>query len=147
MRVDSSRTDYIPPALTTMMLLDGSGTLVARLEPHGSGSLLFSAADFGILGTKAVYQLIAGDATVVSYRYSGETAWRPLTATQVTEGPAVSATGILYRVDLSTVANVAGGLVELKFDLADAAGNTTTITMAPAFSIGSELAPRHRAGR
>jgi hypothetical protein len=147
MQVDSSRTDYIPPSLTTMMLLDGSGMLAARLEPHGSGSLLFSAADFGILGTKAVYQLIAGDATVVSYRYSGETAWRPLTATQVTEGPAVSATGILYRVDLSTVANVAGGLVELKFDLADTAGNSTTVTMAPAFSIGPELAPKHRAGR
>jgi subtilisin family serine protease len=147
MNVDSSRTDYIPPSLTTMMLLDGSGILATRLDPHGSGSLLFSAADFGILGTSRVYQQIAADATKVSYRYSGETAWRSLTATQVTEAPAVSATGILYRVDLTSVANVAGGLVDLKFDLADSAGNTTTVTMAPAFSIGPELPPRHRAER
>jgi subtilisin family serine protease len=147
MNIDSSRTDYIPPSLTTMMMLDGSGTLVTRLEPHGSGSLLFSAADFGILGNHAVYQQIAGNATVVSYRYAGESAWRPLTATQVTEGPAVSATGILYRVDLASTANVAGGLVDLKFDLADNAGNTTTVTMAPAFSIGPESAPRHRPSR
>ncbi|HEX3577914.1 MAG TPA: S8 family serine peptidase [Thermoanaerobaculia bacterium] len=148
MNVDSSRTDYIPPSLTTMMLQDGSGTLVTRLEPHGSGSLLFSAADFGILNsTSRVYQQIAADATAVSYRYSGESVWRPLTATQVTEAPAISATGILYRVDLASVANVAGGFVDLKFDLADAAGNTTTVTMAPAFSVGPEVAPRHRAER
>jgi hypothetical protein len=128
-----------------MMMLDGSGALATRLEPHGSGSLLFSAADFIPLGSNRAYQQIRGDATVVSYRYSGETAWRPLTATQVTEGPAASQTGLLYRVDLAGVANVGGGLVDLKFDLADNAGNTTTVTMAPAFSIGSELAPRHRA--
>jgi subtilisin family serine protease len=148
MDIDSTRTDYLPPVLTTMMMLDGTGVLATRLEPHGSGSLLFSAADSGPLGTGgSVYQQIRGDATAVSYRYSGETAWRPLTATQVTEAPAVSGTGILYRVDLASVANVSGGLVDLKFDLADNAGNTTTVTMAPAFSVGPELAPRHRASR
>ena len=148
MNVDSSRTDYIPPSLTTIMLLDGSGTLVTRLEPHGGGSLLFSAADFGILtSTSRIYQPIAAEATAVSYRYTGEIAWRPLTATQVTEAPAISAAGILYRVDLASVANVAGGLVDLKFDLADPAGNTTTLTMAPAFSIGPELGPRRRGAR
>jgi subtilisin family serine protease len=148
MDFDSTRTDYIPPVLTTMMMLDGSGALATRLAPHASGSLLFSAADFAPLGSgSTVYQQIRGDATAVSYRYSGETAWRPLTATQVTEAPAITASGILYRVDLATVANVAGGLVDLKFDLADNAGNTTTVTMAPAFSIGPELLPRHHASR
>jgi hypothetical protein len=148
MNVDSSRTDYVPPTLTTMMMLDGSGTLVTRLEPHGSGSLLFSAADFLVLASSSrSYQPIAPEATAVSYRYSGETAWRPLTATQVAEAPAITATGILYRVDLAAVANVAAGLVDLKFDLADPAGNTTTVTMVPAFSIGPELLPKHRASR
>jgi hypothetical protein len=128
-------------------MLDGTGALATRLDPHGSGSLLFSAADFAPNGNSRVYQPIRTDATAVSYRYSGETAWRPLTATQVTEAPAISGTGILFRVDLASVANVSGGLVDLKFDLADNAGNTTTETMAPAFSIGPELAPRHRASR
>jgi hypothetical protein len=147
MTVDSSRADYIPPTLTTMSLLDGTGALVTRLEPRGTGSLLFSAADFGILGTSRIYQSVAGNATVVWYRYSGETIWRSLTATQVTEAPASTATGILYRVDLSPVANIAGGLVDLRFDLADAAANTTTVTMVPAFSVGPELLPKHRATR
>jgi subtilisin family serine protease len=148
MDLDSTRTDYIPPVLTTMMMLDGSGALATRLVPHGSGSLLFSAADFAPLGSgSSVYQPIRGDATAVSYRYAGETAWRPLTATQVTEAPAITGSGILYRVDLASVANVASGLVDLKFDLADLSGNTTSVTMAPAFSVGPELAPRHHASR
>jgi subtilisin family serine protease len=145
--LDSTRTDYIPPVLTTMMMLDGSGVLATRLAPHGGGSLLFSAADFAPLGGSSVYQQIRSDATAVSFRYSGETAWRPLTPTQVTEAPATTGIGILYRVDLATVANVAGGLVDLKIDVADNAGNTTSVTMAPAFSVGPELPPRHRASR
>jgi subtilisin family serine protease len=145
MAIDSSHTDYLPPSLTTMMMLDGAGSLVTRLVPHGSGSLLFSAADFGFnSGFNRVYQQIRGDATQVSYRYSGETAWRPLTATQVTED-AASGSGILYSVDLTSVANVDRSLVDLKFDLADAAGNTTSVTMVPAFAVGPELPPRRRA--
>lgn len=148
MAIDSSRTDYFPPALTTMMMLDGSGTLVTRLEPHGGGSLLFSAADYiastGASGRR--YQQVRGDATMVSYRYSGEPAWRPLTATQVTEDTTNGA-GILYRVDLTGAANTDRTMVDLKFELADVAGNTTTVTMAPAFSVGPELLPRHRAQR
>jgi hypothetical protein len=68
MNLDSSRADYIPPSLTTMMLLDGSGTLVTRLQPHGSGSLLVSAADFAISGTTRVYQQIAAHEDLLSLR-------------------------------------------------------------------------------
>jgi subtilisin family serine protease len=146
MNVDSSQPDYFPPLLTTMMLLDGSGTLVTRLEPHGSGSLLFSAADF-IASTSSsgrTYQQIRGDATKAWYRFAGETAWRPLTTTQVTEDT-VHGAGILYRTDLGTITNIDRALVDLKFDLADVTGNTTTVTMVPAFSIGPELPPRRQA--
>ena len=147
MAIDSSRTDYLPPTLTSMMLLDGNGILVPRLDPHGSGSLLFSATDFGINSSgNRVYQQLRGEATQLSYRYSGETAWRPLTATQVTEDSA-SGAGILYRVDIGAVANIDRALVDLKLDLADVAGNTTTVTMVPAFSVGPEVPPRHRAMR
>jgi subtilisin family serine protease len=147
MAIDNSHADYFPPTLTTMTLLDGNGLMISRLEPHGSGSLLFSAADFGLtpLGAR-IYQSIRGDATHVSYRYHGETAWRPLTATQGAEDTASSG-GISYRVDLAGVTSVDHGFVDLKFELADAVGNTTTVTMAPAFSVGPEVLPRGRASR
>ena len=148
MAIDSSRADDFPPTLTTMMLLDGSGILTTRLEPHSGGSLLFSAADY-IASTGAsgrTYQQIRGEATKVSYRSNGEATWRPLTATQVTED-ITNGAGILYRIDLSGVANANRSMVDLKFELADVAGNTATVTMAPAFSVGPELLPRHRATR
>jgi len=147
MAIDNSRQDYLPPTLTTMNLLDGNGLLVSHLEPHGAGSLLFSAADFGLTasGTR-IYQSIRGDATHVSYRYTGETSWRPLIAAQGIEDTANSG-GTSYRVDLANVTNVDRAFVDLKFELADAAGNTTTVTMAPAFSVGPEVLPRRRASR
>jgi len=147
MAIDNSHQDYLPPTLTTMNLLDGNGLLTSHLEPHRSGSLLFSAADFGLTpsGTR-IYQSIRGDATRVSYRYTGETAWRPLTATQGVEDTANSG-GTSYRVDLASVTNLDHGYVDLKFELADAAGNTTTVTMAPAFSVGPEVPARRRASR
>lgn len=147
MTINSSRKDFLPPTLTTMMMLDGSGTVVTRLEPHSSGSLLFSAADFTLNSSGIrTYQSIRGDATQVSYRYTGETVWRPLTATQVTED-ATSGSGILYRIDLTSVANVDRGLVDLKFELVDAALNATSVTMVPAFSVGPEILPKHRSSR
>jgi subtilisin family serine protease len=148
MAIDSSRSDYFPPAITTMILLDGSSNVVTRLEPHGSGALLFSAADF-IASTNTsgrTYQPIAAEATKVSYRYGGEPTWRSLTATQVTED-ATSGAGILYRINLSDVADIDRAMVDLKFELADAAGNTTIVTMAPAVSVGPEVLPKHRATR
>jgi subtilisin family serine protease len=146
MTVDSTRADYIPPTVTTMMMLDGSGALATRLEPHGTGSLLFSAADFFLTSTGGrSYQPIRTDA-VLSYRYGGETAWRPLSITQVNED-APSGAGILYRAELGTVANIDRAMVDLKIDIADVAGNTTTVTMVPAFSVGPELLPKRRAAR
>jgi len=147
MNVDTTRTDFVPPTITTMMMLDGTGALATRLDPHGSGSLLFSAADFTVSQTGVrSYQQIQTNSTVASYRYSGETAWRPLTITQVNED-APSAAGVLYRADLGVVANTDRTLVDLKIDLVDVAGNTTSTIMAPAFSIGPELPPKHRATR
>jgi hypothetical protein len=67
-----------------------------------------------------------------------------LTTTQVTED-SVHGAGILYRADLGNITNIDRALVDLKFDLADVSGNTTTVTMAPAFSIGPEVPPRRQA--
>jgi hypothetical protein len=58
-----------------------------------------------------------------------------------------SGAGILYRINLAEVTNTDRAMVDLKFELADPAGNTTIVTMAPAFSVGPELLPKHRATR
>lgn len=147
MDMDSSRTDFFPPTLTSLRLVDGSGTIVSRLAPHGNGVLLFSAADFTANANNSArqYNSINSAATKLSYRYAGESAWRPLSVTEMEEDSTTFA-GTLYRADLAAVTNAAG-FVELRFDLADPAGNTSVVTLAPAFSVGPETSPRHRAAR
>jgi hypothetical protein len=80
------------------------------------------------------YQQINSAATKVFYRYAPSTEWLPLTATQVTEDTAGGG-GILYRVDLTAAANILKANVDLRFDIADVAGNTTSYTMEPAFQV------------
>jgi len=55
--------------------------------------------------------------------------------------------GILYRVDLSEVTNIQNANVDLRFDIADVAGNATTYSMEPAFQVFHEVPPGRRPGR
>jgi subtilisin family serine protease len=130
MTLDSSRADYMPPAVTTLFILDAAAQAVRTVAPRGSAALYFSSPE------------VRGEATKVSYRYAGATSWTPLAVTQAGEDPK---TGILFRADLTPAANVSWGRVELKIDLADAAGNTTSMVMLPAFSVGGEYPARRRA--
>jgi len=147
--VDSTRTDFIPPTLTSMSLLDGSGAMVFRLDPHGAGTLLFSAADYGYSGGKRTYSAtLSSDATRLSYRYSGETDWRPLQLTQVSQDDGSGTTlgaGVLFRADASGITNTERAFVDLKIELSDNAGNTSSIVMTPGLAIGPEIVPRRRA--
>jgi subtilisin family serine protease len=154
MNLDSSRADYFPPVFTAMMLFDGAGRLVSRLDPNGGGWVQFAAADYSYVGSigsvTRSYKAVAAEQTKAWYRVSGSGAWLPLTVTQVMEdsgaGSTVSA-GILFRADLSALTNISGPrqLYDLKFDIQDANGNATSYQLAPAFSVGPEAPPRRRA--
>jgi hypothetical protein len=134
--IDSSRVDFYPPTFNALMLFDANAQIASHLTPHQAGSLVFAAADYAYTSTgERNYQPIAADQTKVWFRYSGSEQWQPLTATQVTEDPTL---GILFRVDLTTVANVDNLLVDMKFDIADPSGNTTSFTMEPAFAVGRD---------
>jgi subtilisin family serine protease len=143
MKIDSSRADYTPPTLTAIYLVDGAGTAVRAATPHAAASLYFSAADFAYNPAKT-YQQVRGEATTLSYRYAGAAAWTALPIVQVNED---SAGGLLYRADLSSVTNTDSARVDLKIDLQDNAGNTTSVVMQPAFTVGPEHPPRRRAAR
>jgi subtilisin family serine protease len=139
--LDSSRADYLPPTLTGIYLLDNGGNSTRNAAPHSAATLYFSAADYAD-AFNSRYQPIQSDATALWYRYAGATAWNKLALTQVTEDQIA---GIQYRTDLSSVTNVDWARVDLKFDIQDSAGNTTSVVMRPAFSVGSEYPARRRA--
>jgi subtilisin family serine protease len=143
MKADSSRADYLPPTLTSLYIVDGTGMATRTVSAHDGAAIFFSAADYSYSPLKT-YQQIRADATTLSYRYAGATAWTPLSVAQIGEDPFA---GFLYRCDLTNVANTEFAMVELKIDLQDNAGNTTSVVMLPAFLVAREHAPRHRAAR
>jgi len=165
MTVDSNRADYFGPTFTSMNLMDANGRMAMQINDHTAASLTFSAADYAYSGTPPpvifpgpsvptsvtrIYQQIRPEATKVWYRYAPSTEWKPLTATQVTEDVGTSdrtGAGILYRVDLSEVTNIQNANVDLRFDIADVAGNATTYSMEPAFQVFHEVPPGRRPGR
>jgi subtilisin family serine protease len=146
--LDSTRGDYLPPTVTSLFVADQAGRAIRTLAPKGSASLYFSAADYRYAPAKT-YQSVRAESTAVSYRYAGTTAWTPLLVTQMSEDLGVEGRvggGILFRTDLSSVAaNVKSARVELKIDLADAAGNTSSLLMMPALTVGPEYPARRRA--
>jgi hypothetical protein len=148
LELDSSRADYLPPTLTALFVVDQGGRAIRTLAPRGSASLYFSAADYRYAPAKT-YQAVRAEATAVSYRYAGTTAWTPLPVTQMSEDVGVEGRvggGILFRADLTGVAaNVSSARVELKIDLADPAGNTSSLLMQPALTVGPEYPARRRA--
>jgi subtilisin family serine protease len=150
LELDSTRSDYLPPTLTALFVVDQAGHAIRTMAPNGSATLYFSAADYRYAPAKT-YQPVRGDATAISYRYAGTTAWTPLSVTQMSEDVGVQGRvggGILYRADLTSIAaNVTSARVELKIDLADAAGNTSSLLMLPALTVGPEHPARRRALR
>jgi len=149
MTLDSARVDYVPPTVTTLFILDEAGRATRTVTPRGSAAIYFSAADYDYTPLKT-YGPVRGEATKIWYRYAGTTAWTPLTVTQTGEDAGAEGrlgTGLLFRADLREVANMNWARVDLKVDLADAAGNTTSMIIAPAFSVGGEFPPKRRSAR
>jgi hypothetical protein len=144
MTLDSSRDDYLPPTLTGIYLVDANGNATRNVRPYSAATLYFSAADYSYTpGNNARnYLPIRAQATALWYRYAGATAWTPLAVQPIDEEPP---TGSIYRASLSSVTGVDWARVDLKFDIEDNAGNTTSVVVQPAFSVGSEYPARRRA--
>ncbi|HEY6214005.1 MAG TPA: hypothetical protein VIW45_17040, partial [Vicinamibacterales bacterium] len=140
---DNQHADFVPPTFTSVMLLDDYGRMANELTPHAGGSLLFSVADY-IDGNfnGDLWQPTPSDAMHVAYRYRGAQTWTPLPSGQAQ----TDANGLIYRIDLKSVANVDDALVDMKLDIADSSGNTATLVMEPAFAVKAVGAIRHRAG-
>jgi subtilisin family serine protease len=138
--------DLIAPTFTSLRVLDATGALTERLAAGEAGALRFSAADFAIDSSTRPTR---PERTRVSYRIHGAGIWSPLQVVIEGSEPGSPSTlghlpsGDIYRVDLSP-ASVTAGLVDLRIELEDAAGNRTTWTQSPAFAVGNAVAPPRR---
>ena len=138
---DNSNGVATPPALTSLVVLDGAGRSATTLEKDGNGWLYFSAVDHdGLRGTPVV-----AAATEVFFRRRGTSAWvqlQPVATSEDREG-----TGTVFRAELRDALRVEGE-IELAIEVADEEGSTTSWTVAPAFIVGPrDGSPRRRAVR
>jgi subtilisin family serine protease len=128
-KVDSRRADYQPPVVTGLALVDERGFGVSRITNAGATRLAFSAADVASAGTSGI------DVSSVKafWRRSETDAWQTLALTpNVTSGK--------WSAELTPVGN-APAPFEIRIDLADLAGNSSSMTLPLAI----EAATRHRA--
>jgi hypothetical protein len=148
-RFDSANTeDSSAPLLTSLRIQDGSGRTSARIAQRANATLSFSAIDLARFGLRDVRR----DRTTVHTRAhgSGDDRWIAMTATVVGDDLNAGASptlfrvpdGVLYRVDLDHPA--LQGAVDVRITVEDAAGNSTSYVVEPAFVIGSS---RRRAAR
>jgi hypothetical protein len=139
-KIDTMGVDPVPPALTSIAVLDGAGRVTSTLQAGHAGALLFTAADSNRTGA---YRSVSGEATRVWFRRTGTEDWLVLAAVQLQEDEDL---GIQFRVDLAPAATRGQTTVDLRITVADAAGNASTLTLEPAFAVETEI-HRRRAVR
>ena len=134
--IDSTFPDATPPTFTSIGVLNAAGSMTSALPRGEAGALFFTAADSDGAGA---YHSVAGNATRAWFRWSGDAQWSPLVAVETATDcdRVASPLGQQYRVDLSACATRSNATVDLRLAVSDAAGNTTTLTLEPAFAIVS----------
>jgi hypothetical protein len=138
-RFDTSLPDYNPPTVSSLRIVDAGGQVVSRLQPGQPGTLAFSVADYTVTpdGTTRDSQQLRS--TRVSWRLAGGD-WQelPLTVALEDRGHPTDLghieTGTHYRADLTAIA--AAGALDLRIELADASGNTSTAVIPNALVVG-----------
>lgn len=110
--------DATIPALTSFMIVDGTGRHTNRLAAFGNGAVFFSASDAA--------------AANVFFRRRGVVEWTELSAVKIGDEPLL---GEIYRVDLHEALR-AGDELDLAVEVLDGDGDTLRWELAPALTAG-----------
>ena len=139
---DLSRDDFVPPSLTSLRIIDGDGRIVTGVAPRAAATLLFSASDLTFEPGGYPSHITGTHATRASWRIAGGN-WQelPLTVTRSDFGEPAELhympTGVHYSADLGPITHSVVGDIDLRIELEDASGNTSTSIMEDAFTIGA----------
>ncbi|HEX7150581.1 MAG TPA: S8 family serine peptidase [Thermoanaerobaculia bacterium] len=132
--VDTRRSDTQPPMLTAFRIVDGSGRATESLPLRAAPEVIFSAADFNYTAWNVfTYHRVRPEATKVAWRVHGSAAWQSVTPLLL--GEHAPEYGHLFRAGLAA-ATGAVGMIDVRVQVTDEAGNSTAWTLAPAFSVG-----------
>jgi hypothetical protein len=150
MLIGNTLVDTLPPTVGSLRLLDHLGNAVEHVANGEAATLRFTIAD------KSGGEVAApkSDATTVSYRVHGTSAWLPLQNVVESTQAGTSAKfdhelpGDVNRVDLSPATAGSNVLIDLQITAADTLGNRLVWTQSPAFVVGDvPVPPKRRAAR
>ncbi|MFA6956827.1 MAG: S8 family serine peptidase [Thermoanaerobaculia bacterium] len=125
--------DPLPPTLTSMIVLQEDGTRLPDRARVGSSPLIrFSAIDVDREPARVALR----------YRRAGSEAWLDLPVRTIgydypTEGLGHRPRGTIFEGELRELAGIEG-VYDLRYDLTDGAGNTTTAISTPAMLVTNE---------
>jgi subtilisin family serine protease len=150
MLIGNTVVDTLPPNMGSLRLLDHLGNAVEHVANGEAATLRFTVADAS--GTDVLAP--KSDATTVSYRIHGTSAWVPLQNVVESTQAGTSAQfdhelpGDVNRVDLSPATAHSNALIDLQITAADKIGNSLVWTQSPAFVVGDvPIPPKRRAVR
>jgi hypothetical protein len=133
---DLGNADPNSPMLTSFRVLDGNGLVSTELIHGYVGSLQFTAGDFEYLMPSYTQVYHGLSEAHVYYKEYSSSSWNLL---PVVENTAAfdSINGNSYSADLLQVINEYpdSTIVDVRIELVDSVGNTTTQTMHPAFMV------------
>jgi subtilisin family serine protease len=126
---DTSHPSFNPPSLTSLRVVDGEGHAVSRVARGTPLTLQFSVVDADASGN--FRDSTDPRTTRASWRVAGKE-WHelPLTVALIDRGQPSELghyeTGIHYRADLGPVTAAIANRIELRIELEDAGGNSST---------------------
>lgn len=141
LRFDTSLPDHNPPSLSSLRVVGADARVVSRVAAGEAATLAFSVVDI-TRDTNGVARHSNQLRTPrVSWRI-GSSAWQQLPLTVAFEDVGDPEqlghfeTGVHYRSDLSAITTSTAGNLELRVELEDTSGNTSTSVMKDVLKVG-----------
>jgi hypothetical protein len=141
-RFDLRKADANPPTLTSLRLLNHSGTATDTLSLGEHGTLVFSAIDINYASGSGTflgnYGPINIDSTKLYFRRNGTPAWHSLAIERWMTDTAdvASPRGFVFKADITDAVQVDSTGIDIKIALQDPSGNTAEWSLEPAFGVG-----------
>lgn len=140
---DLRQEDSTPPTIEMLQFKNSEGYITDRFEKAEDGTMIFTAADINYFmdpvswednySYKPVY-------ITVEYSPYGEDYWTEMAIEEVPELYNENGWGYFYRASLENIDSKAdNGWFDVRFSMADAAGNTHVQTVSPAFRINGQV--------
>lgn len=139
LRVDvanGSGSDVCPPTFTMLQFRDNAGQITNAFSKASDGVIMLSGADFNFVEDKEAFDCVAPASIKVEYAPAGSDDFKEIAVEEDADKFYLPEYGFYWSGSLKDVEGMtAAGHYQLRLTMTDAAGNSQTQTIFPAFSV------------